>query len=543
VIPSWQNVDDLLKQACDILQALQQKAVTLGDPAYEAQVAPLEIMLTQVRGEIESSPVVLSPPQTPGEATWNPKSDKEKVAQYQKLRWTVGLLRSMNLDEIAEGWCYFIGFAVLLVFLAVVYLGLHSWFPKVKSADSRVEKLVSQMDTSIQGLTTVKSQLKDLSGRLQSALQGIDLTSDTKSLLNAVQQDINAARIDETETFSRLQATLVSELETPRSGTKVEASKVNEVRGWLRQMDTSIQGLKTAKSQLKDLSAKLQSELQGMADVRDLLTAVQSDISRIDETETFSKFRATLVSELETLRSGAKGTDAGVTEVASLLSQMDSAIQKLKAAGQAQNPPASPPGQTPEAQNQLSSLANTLQNKLLGIGLTFQTLRLLGEVQGEIVTGRIKETTETFSNFRKNLLPELESLSVGYFWTTTPRRWIEIAWWAEFGTLVGLLYYIAGLLGTGLFRVEETSMFWTEVCIAPLVVIVVFFLFSYTGITAIQLSEVSIIVTLGVAFILGFAIRRTIGFLDIIKSGPKMDVVLITVIKHLAINKDIKNHT
>src|SRR5262249_9217432 len=186
-------------------------------------------------------------------------------------------------------------------------------------------------------------------------------------------------------------------------------------------------------------------------------------------------------------------------------------IQKLK------TPPPSPPaGQTPEDQTSLSSLGNTLQNKLLGLGLTFPTLRLLGEVQSEIMTGRIKDT-ETLNNFRKSVMPELETLSFGYFWVTTPGRWIEIAWWAEFGTMVGLLFYIAGLLGTGLFRGEESSMFWTEIWITPLVVTVIFFLFSYTGITAIQPSATSITTELGLAFILGFAIRRTIGFLDIIK--------------------------
>jgi len=60
-------------------------------------------------------------------------------------------------------------------------------------------------------------------------------------------------------------------------------------------------------------------------------------------------------------------------------------------------------------------------------------------------------------------------------------------------------------------------MFWTEIWITPLVVTVIFFLFSYTGITAIQPSATSITTELGLAFILGFAIRRTIGFLDIIK--------------------------
>ena len=79
------------------------------------------------------------------------------------------------------------------------------------------------------------------------------------------------------------------------------------------------------------------------------------------------------------------------------------------------------------------------------------------------------------------------------------------------------MFYIAGLLGADIFQVEQISMFWTEIVIAPLIVLVVFFLFTYTGITNIELSEVSMTVYLGFAFILGFAIRRTVGLLDIIK--------------------------
>lgn len=60
-------------------------------------------------------------------------------------------------------------------------------------------------------------------------------------------------------------------------------------------------------------------------------------------------------------------------------------------------------------------------------------------------------------------------------------------------------------------------MCWAELLIAPIVVPVVFFLFAMTGITDFVPSQASVTVNIGVAFILGFAIRRTIGLLDIIK--------------------------
>src|SRR5262249_11338189 len=157
-------------------------------------------------------------------------------------------------------------------------------------------------------LHTVKSQLKTLSGTLQGTLQDITLQSDTKSLVEAVQSDIKEARSDETDAFSKLQTTLVAELETLRSNAQGEATKeatkkVDAVRAWLPQMAASIQELHTVKSQLKVLSDKLQSELQGVAEARAHLTTVQSDIARSDETKAFSKFRATLSSALETLHS------------------------------------------------------------------------------------------------------------------------------------------------------------------------------------------------------------------------------------------------
>ncbi len=96
-------------------------------------------------------------------------------------------------------------------------------------------------------------------------------------------------------------------------------------------------------------------------------------------------------------------------------------------------------------------------------------------------------------------------------------RWIEIAFWAELGTLVGILFYVAGSLSEGHFLAEELTMFCTEILIVPVVVVAIFFLFNLTGITGISPQGTSITGVVGFAFIFGFAIRRTIGLLDNVK--------------------------
>lgn len=146
----------------------------------------------------------------------------------------------------------------------------------------------------------------------------------------------------------------------------------------------------------------------------------------------------------------------------------------------------------------------------------FETAQLLGTVSAEF---ELDDPTvqATYQAFLKRLKADLESFSTAYFWTVQPWRWLELVFWAWMGCMVGLLFYIAGNLGQGIFKVEESAMLWTEIIIAPLVVLVVFFLFHLTGITDFIPNEASLTVNLGIAFIFGFAIRRTVGLLDIIK--------------------------
>lgn len=158
-----------------------------------------------------------------------------------------------------------------------------------------------------------------------------------------------------------------------------------------------------------------------------------------------------------------------------------------------------------------------LKKDLDGIDLGFNTVALIGTVDGEAQNGALLDTSDSLSRLRGALVPDLEGLRAGFFWNDRIGRWFEIAWWAELGVLVGIVFYIAGLLGQGRFETEDIAMFWAEVIIAPAVVLVIFFLFALTGITGINPGETSLPGNIGFAFIFGFAIRRTLGLLDTIK--------------------------
>lgn len=165
---------------------------------------------------------------------------------------------------------------------------------------------------------------------------------------------------------------------------------------------------------------------------------------------------------------------------------------------------------------QPSCLLKNLKSVLYPLPLPYETIRLLGMVSAELEAGDIIVHV-TYQNFLAHLQTDLESLSTAYFWTSHPWRWLELSLWATMGCLVGLLFYIAGLLGQGVFRPEEGTMFWAELLMAPVVVPVIFFLFTLSGMSEFIPSQSSITMNIGVAFIFGFAIRRTIGILDIIK--------------------------
>jgi hypothetical protein len=154
------------------------------------------------------------------------------------------------------------------------------------------------------------------------------------------------------------------------------------------------------------------------------------------------------------------------------------------------------------------------------LDISVSSLQLLGTLEAEVDKGEVKEEfteTGTFTKLSKLVPAELETLRSPFLWNDRKGRWKEIAWWAELGTLVGILFYIGGNLSAGRFEAAEIAEFWTQAIIAPIVVLAIFFLFTLTGITGISPGETSITGNVGFAFIFGFAIRRTIGLLDTIK--------------------------
>src|SRR5262249_28329612 len=161
----------------------------------------------------------------------------------------------------------------------------------------------------------------------------------------------------------------------------------------------------------------------------------------------------------------------------------------------------------------LAALKPQMRTALLKISSDYDSLRLLSALESDIDTGQIT-SAQSFERFRDHTRKTLARLTVAS-WPYIHRDWLEIAWWAELGTLVGILFYLCGLLSNGLFRVEEVATFWTEIAIAPIVIPVVFFLFAFVSLS--DPSKASSTVRLGIAFLLGFSIRRTVGLLDLAK--------------------------
>lgn len=201
-----------------------------------------------------------------------------------------------------------------------------------------------------------------------------------------------------------------------------------------------------------------------------------------------------------------------ITRAAEELRTIDLKIKELRKAK------AQAPNGTLEEKDfaSVKSAVENLQMTAAKFEFSTSVLQLLGNVKAEVAKGEITET-DTFANMSITVSAELESFR-GSFLRSGPKwRWIEIAFWAELGTLVGILFYIAGGLSEGRFPAEEITMFCTEVLIAPIVVVAIFFLFNLTGITGISTQGTSLTGIVGFAFIFGFAIRRTLGLFDNVK--------------------------
>lgn len=165
----------------------------------------------------------------------------------------------------------------------------------------------------------------------------------------------------------------------------------------------------------------------------------------------------------------------------------------------------------------VSAALKTLRETANKFELSTGVLQLLGRLEASVEHREVKEAEKLALDLSRKLSGEVECSRSGFLWCDRTGQWVEIALWAELGTLVGLVFYIAGSLSKGRFEVAETAMLWTEAAIAPLVVLAIFFLFGLIGFTELSPLETSVTQKAGLAFILGFTIRRTLGLLDIVK--------------------------
>ena len=118
------------------------------------------------------------------------------------------------------------------------------------------------------------------------------------------------------------------------------------------------------------------------------------------------------------------------------------------------------------------------------------------------------------------------SKNAGYFWIFGFWRWFEVIFWGEFGVLVGILAWVSRKVEDGEFTKErfDNEVLWyiTEVFIGPVVIVAAFFLLNQfigammSGVSA-EDVRMSIYLTLGLSFILGLFLRRTLGIFDSIK--------------------------
>lgn len=174
----------------------------------------------------------------------------------------------------------------------------------------------------------------------------------------------------------------------------------------------------------------------------------------------------------------------------------------------------------PESKEQWQAVLTRYQEivtVLRNESLSLRTQQYAGELGGYIVAQKLENAKASLKALSVALVEDLSEQAGRFFWTKGPKRWLEIASWAFFGVLVGMIFYLSQQLKQGMFDHQDIPSMVGEVVIAPIVTCVIFFLFTYTGITEFAPTDTSIFIILGFAFIFGYAIRRTVGLLDSLK--------------------------
>ena len=116
-------------------------------------------------------------------------------------------------------------------------------------------------------------------------------------------------------------------------------------------------------------------------------------------------------------------------------------------------------------------------------------------------------------------MPSIRISTWNYFWLNTDTKYLEVVFWAIFGVIASLLYFISEAMRNKNFKEEEMPVYLAKIYYAPLIALVI--VFSYNLLTGNVNYDNSSLELLVISFILGFFSGRAIELLNKIK-----DVIL-----------------
>jgi hypothetical protein len=179
----------------------------------------------------------------------------------------------------------------------------------------------------------------------------------------------------------------------------------------------------------------------------------------------------------------------------------------------------------------LDALVNTQNDNLFTNSFGPRLASLRGHISKEDSVA-LKNTDQQAAFLKEGIekiYDEAQSLSKSdnFFWIGGFWKWLEIIFAGEIGVLVGIVVWVSTQYKARKYTKEMYEEEWrwyvTEVAVGPVVVVVAFLLLDIimssliAGVTENQIRT-SIYLTVGVSFVLGFFVRRTLGILDVIKN-------------------------
>jgi hypothetical protein len=247
-----------------------------------------------------------------------------------------------------------------------------------------------------------------------------------------------------------------------------------------------------------------------LQNLKDLLAAVdwQRHLEMLENNIKEKKLEASatvvqaLDKDFERFLAGENASRNDILEIQPLLTQLSAQLGKTT--------DSSPPEEWEASQKTLADLKKTMST----LDWRFPTKKHLGALEGNLEAKNHTAAQTALQRLEKTIDRDLADT---FFWTRAPLQWLEIGWWAFFGVLVGIIFYLAKQLKLGIFDRQDVPSICGEIFIAPIVTCVIFFLLPKTEITEFSPSEDTILLVLGFAFLFGYAIRRTVGLLENIK--------------------------